>query len=269
MDYERESDGETGQQPDASGTPMTDGQSPPAEAEATATATDDAANAEATDTQGATEPPQSGSDAMPDLGTDADVMNDSFESREPAPPEWPAADLVGATDASTTEATDDSTASTEIAATYAAATDEPSDVGDDSDAPILEDATAASASAAAESPQSFIQADNVTLRQAGAQTIQASTVSVTQGGAGQVHADTVTVEQGGLGLARTKTLTLGSGASAFAVVADEATVEEGSNAFLVVSRSFNGDVQPTIDWRVAAAFGAGLGLVLSIFRRRR
>ena len=72
-----------------------------------------------------------------------------------------------------------------------------------------------------------------------------------------------------MGLARVENLTLGSGASAFAVVADQATVEEGSNAFLVVSQTLNGDVRPTIDWRGALAFGAGLGLVLSILRRIR
>ena len=72
-----------------------------------------------------------------------------------------------------------------------------------------------------------------------------------------------------MGLARVNNLKLGDGASAFAVLADEATVEEGSNAFLVVSRHVNGDVQTTVDWRAALAFGAGLGLVISILRRLR
>jgi len=79
----------------------------------------------------------------------------------------------------------------------------------------------------------------------------------------------MSIEQGGVGLARVKNLTLGAGSSAFAVVADQATVEEGSNTFLVVSRSFSGDVRPTIDWRGALAFGAALGFVLSLLRRRR
>jgi hypothetical protein len=279
VDYERDAGGDEGQQTDASEAPMTDGQPP---------MTDDLApmtDGQTTAEDAGTQAPEQAADANPsdasdDFGTDAGVMDESFENHESTPPEWPAADFAtaeaAAADGATSDApasSDDSTASAEIAATYAAATEEPSDLGDDSDAPILEDATpAASATIAAADeamPQSYIQADNVTLRQAGAQTIQASTVTVSQGGAGQVNADTVSVEQGGLGLARTKTLTLGAGASAFAVVADEATVQEGSNAFLVVSRTFNGDVQPTIDWRVAAAFGAGLGLALSILRRLR
>ena len=50
---------------------------------------------------------------------------------------------------------------------------------------------------------------------------------------------------------------------------DQATVDEGSNAFLVITKTLSGDVRPTIDWRGAMAFGAGLGLVLSILRRIR
>ncbi len=293
MDYERDAGGDGGQQPDASEIPM-DGQTPttgdevpttgdeaPATDAGMATAdetvrtdgtTADAPNVNADMPAAATQAETPATDDS-DFGADADVMNDSFENHEAAPPEWPAADFAASGDALEPDAnSDESTAATEIAATYAAATEEPSDVGDDSDAPILADATGDATTASAPdaaTPQSYIQADNVTLKQAGAQTIQASTVTVTQGGAGQVHADSVSVEQGGLGLARTKTLTLGTGASAFAVIADEATVEEGSQTFLVVSRTFNGDVQPTIDWRVAAAFGAGLGLALSILRRIR
>lgn len=176
------------------------------------------------------------------LGTDADVMDDSFNGG-PKPPEWPSADLDATSDAQAAEAA--------------------SEAYDDSDAPVVADAAA--------TPQmdAHIRADHVTLSQGGAQTIEAQSVKLSQGGAGQVRADEMTVEQGGVGLARVGNLKLGSGASAFAVLADEATVEEGSTTFLVVSRSLNGDVRPTIDWRTALAFGAGLGLALSILRRLR
>jgi hypothetical protein len=191
-----------------------------------------------------------------DFGSDADVMDDAFATRG-GPPEWPTADLVRSDEASSDSAPDQMAASTDIAAAYAAASDEPQDLGDDSDAPIEFDA------------DTTVRAEAVNLTQGGVQSIDATTVTLSQGGAGQVRADEMTVEQGGVGLARVGNLTLGNGASAFAVVADQATVEEGSSTFLVVSRSFTGDVKPTVDWRVAMAFGAGLGLVLSIFRRRR
>ena len=255
MDYERGSDSDLGDEPSASETP---------------------AQTTLTDTQSADSQPQ---DTQPpvwsderqspstDFGSDADVMNDAF-STSPAPPEWPAADLEPSRD----EGSDAETyASDAIAAAYTAAGDDAdddlgtADVADDSDAPVLEEAAAAAAASVA----GQIRADSVNVTQTGVQSIEAENVSLNQGGAGQVRAESMSVEQGGVGLARVGSLTLGTGASAFAVVADEATVEEGSNAFLVVSRTFNGDVQPTIDWRAALAFGAGLGLIVSIFRRRR
>jgi hypothetical protein len=254
VDYERGSDSEVGDEPGASETP----------AETTLTETESA------DAQPAEAPPAVWSDnaesPSPDFGSDADVMNDAF-STSPAPPEWPAVDLDPAQDEESAE----TYASDAIAAAYAAAGDDTDDelgdvdIADDSDAPVLEDAAAAAAAALA----GQVRAESVNVTETGVQSIEAANVSISQGGAGQVRAESMSVEQGGVGLARVGSLTLGTGASAFAVVADEATVEEGSNAFLVVSRKFNGDVQPTVDWRAALAFGAGLGLILSIFRRRR
>ena len=160
---------------------------------------------------------------------------------------WPAADLVGTAPAEETA-------------------EETADPGDDSDAPIeLGDASPAAPGALPD----HVHGETVNLKQGGVQTIDASTVTITQGGAGRVNSDTMTLDQSGVAIARTNTLTLGSGASAFAIVANHATVEEGANAFILVSRSFEGDVQPTIDWRTALGFGAGLGLVLAIIRRLR
>ena len=162
---------------------------------------------------------------------------------------WPAADLVGAASAGS-----------------ATADDEPEDAGDDSDAPIQMDDEGTVHTGTL--PQN-VRGETISLKQGGVQSIHASTVTVSQSGAARVHADSVTVEQSGLAIARTKTLTLGSGATAIAVVAEEAKVEEGANALILFARSFDGDVQPTIDWRSALAFGAGLGIVLSIIRRLR
>jgi hypothetical protein len=114
-----------------------------------------------------------------------------------------------------------------------------------------------------------VHGETVNIKQGGAQTVDATTVSINQGGAGRVNADTMTLDQSGVGIAHTNTLTLGSGSTAFAVFAKEATVEEGANALFLVARTFDGDVQPTVDWRSALAFGAGLGLVLAIIRRLR
>jgi hypothetical protein len=268
VEYERQP-GASGEEPnepatgESAGDLATSGQMPATETADQISESDEQTGDATRQTGDAT--PQAG-DATPstesssDLDTDADVVDDAFESA-PRPPEWPAADLVPSDDASVVgeTAATAAPASDEIAATYAAATAEPDDLGDDSDAPIqMDDAL----------PQ-HVRGDNVNLSQGGVQSIDASTVTLSQGGAGQVRADSMSVEMGGVGLARVSTLTLGNGASAFAVVADTATVEEGSNAFLVVTRSLSGNVRPTIDWRGALALGAGMGLVMSILRRLR
>jgi hypothetical protein len=214
---------------------------------------------------------QRGSDAEPGMpegdsaaeGSSEELASEALTADEnesiPTPPEWPAVDLSASRgDELTSGAADEPVAA-----------EEPDDAGDDSDAPVRVEADACEASEAAVATPGLLQAENVNLSQGGVQSVEASNVTLSQGGAGQVRAETMSVEQSGVGLARVSTLTLGSGASAFAVVADKATVEEGSNAFLVISRSFSGDTKPTIDWRGAMAFGAGLGLVISILRRIR
>ena len=228
MDYERQTDSAPGEMPSESATPAATGDE--SEVAAHQPPPDVTSTAEAAAGDAASASRAAADNAMSDLGSDADVLDDSFAAA-PKPPEWPAADLIAA-----------------------------NDMGDDSDAPVLTDATPVVAAAAS---------DHVELNQGGMQSITATSVTLSQGGAGQVHADEMHVSQSGVGLARVGNLTLGDGASAFAVVADQATVEEGSNAFLVVARSFSGDVRPTIDWRTAMAFGAGLGLVVSILRRLR
>src|SRR5690242_8957653 len=53
----------------------------------------DTSNAGADNEPAMAQPATPASDDSQDFGTDADVMNDSFESHEAAPPEWPAADF--------------------------------------------------------------------------------------------------------------------------------------------------------------------------------
>ncbi len=152
-----------------------------------------------------------------------------------------------------------------------AATGEPDD---DSDAPIRLDDLAPDAEAGAETVAvgpgtEPIRAESVSVYQSGAQSIEAATVSITQGGAAQVKADHLSVSQGGVALARAQQLTVQSESSAFAVYAENATVEEGANVFLLISPSVSGEVRPVLDWRAALAIGGGFALVLSILRRLR
>lgn len=113
-----------------------------------------------------------------------------------------------------------------------------------------------------------VRAEHVEISQGNASSIDATTVTLQQGGVGSIRATDVSVNQGGVGLARAGTLRMEGGASAFAVVADDATIGEGSNLFLLLARQASGDVRPMLDWRAAAAFGVGLGLAMRLLRRR-
>jgi hypothetical protein len=116
--------------------------------------------------------------------------------------------------------------------------------------------------------QDVVRADHVEISQGGAQSIEATTVSLTQGGAGRIQADEVSIHQGGAGLVQTDNLHLQEGSSAFAVLAGEANINEGANVFILFARSVSGEVRPVLDWRAAAALGAGFGVAVALFRRR-
>ena len=113
-----------------------------------------------------------------------------------------------------------------------------------------------------------VRADHVEISQGGASSVEATTVSLTQGGAGRIQAEEVTISQGGAGLVQTDSLKLEEGASAFAVLAGDATVSEGASVFMLLARSVSGSVRPVLDWRAAAAFGAGFGAAIALLRRR-
>ena len=144
---------------------------------------------------------------------------------------------------------------------------------DDSDAPVIdelgEDVRGAESVDIHNGGARDIDATTVSITQGGARDIDATTVTINQGGAAKVRADQLTVSQGGVALAQTDSVTLQQGGSAFAVIADEATLDPQSSVFLLIAGTTNGDVRPVIDWRAAAAFGAGFALVLGLMRRAR
>jgi hypothetical protein len=142
---------------------------------------------------------------------------------------------------------------------------------DDSDAPVsLGESVTAPVEENGHAPYTDygdVRAENVNISQGGARDVEATTVSITQGGAARVSAEQLTVSQGGVGMARTEQLEVNEGGSAFAVMADKATLEEGSNVFLLVAGQVDGDGRPVIDWRAALAAGVGFAAALSVIRR--
>ena len=113
-----------------------------------------------------------------------------------------------------------------------------------------------------------IRAERVEITQGGAGSIEADSVTLQQGGAARVNAREMSVSMGGVALARADSLRLESGASSFAVVSQQASVEEGASVFMLLARTVTGDVRPVLDWRAAAAFGLAFGLLLRLLRRR-
>ena len=152
------------------------------------------------------------------------------------------------------------------------ATDQPLSA-DDSDAPVMgvadADVRGADNVDIHNGGARDIDATTVSITQGGARDIEATTVTINQGGAANVRADELNVSQGGVGMARAERLTLQQGGSAFAVVAQDATLDPETNVFLLIAGSTRGDVRPVLDWRAAAALGAGFALALRMLRRVR
>lgn len=114
-----------------------------------------------------------------------------------------------------------------------------------------------------------IDATTVSITQGGARDIDATNVTINQGGAVRVRADELNISQGGVALARAEHLTVQEGGTAFAVIADNATLDPDTSVFLLIAGSTKGDVRPVMDWRAAAAFGAGFAFVVGLLRRVR
>ena len=128
-------------------------------------------------------------------------------------------------------------------------------------------------------------ADRVEVRLGGIGRLQAQDVAVKWGGVGTARADRITVDRGSVGAALTGDLRVSQG-MARTVVARDARLEQSfvrtliagrviaerpTGVFVMIARHVSGDIRPVLDWRGALAFGAALGVVVSLFRgvRRR
>jgi hypothetical protein len=148
--------------------------------------------------------------------------------------------------------------------------DQPSSA-DDSDAPVLDEADIQGAENVdiRSGGARDIDATSVSITQGGARDIDATTVTINQGGAATIRADDVDLSRSGAGVVRADHVTIQEGSSAFAVIADDATLESETSVFLLIAGSTQGEVNPVLDWRGAAALGAGFALVLGLLRRIR
>lgn len=129
---------------------------------------------------------------------------------------------------------------------------------------------------------SIVNASSVQIRQGGIANAQADDITVSMGGVALARADRVSVEMGGMGIsfAREAHLTQGAARSLIAqdvhvdqslvgtALAGRVTFNRPSGIFLLIAGRVEGPVQALLDWRGAIAFGAAVGLVVGLLRRR-
>ncbi len=111
-----------------------------------------------------------------------------------------------------------------------------------------------------------IEAGVVEITQGGAQTIEAENVSLSQAGAFTVESTTAEVSMSGVGFLTTDTVTLRSG-GAGVVIADTVKAESGSVIGVLFAGTIEGDPNVRVDFRAAAAAGAGFAVALFVLRR--
>jgi hypothetical protein len=123
--------------------------------------------------------------------------------------------------------------------------------------------------------------ERVELRLSAVGMVDAADISFAQGALGAARADNVVVEQGALGAALADRVEVSRGyarsilarqvqldsAAARVIVAADVTAERTAVMFLI-ARRVAGDVRVLLDWRGAVAFGAAVGLVMGLLRRR-
>ena len=129
---------------------------------------------------------------------------------------------------------------------------------------------------------SIVNATSVDIRQGGIANAQAEDIHVSMGGVALARADRVSVEMGGLGIAFAREANLTQG-GARTVIAQDVRVDQGligtafagkvtferpSGVFLLLAGKTEGPVKALLDWRGALAFGAAVGVIAGLLRRR-
>lgn len=129
---------------------------------------------------------------------------------------------------------------------------------------------------------SIVNATSVDIRQGGIANAQAEDIHVSMGGVALARADRVSVEMGGLGIAFAREAHLTQG-GARTVIAQDVRVDQGligtafagkvtferpSGVFLLLAGKTEGPVKALLDWRGALAFGAAMGAIVGLLRRR-
>jgi hypothetical protein len=126
-----------------------------------------------------------------------------------------------------------------------------------------------------------LEADRVDLRATAVGRVDASELTVAMGAVGAARADTVSVDKGAVGAVMANRVDVSRGyarsvlarqvqldrAAARIVVAADVRAERAAVMFLV-ARRVSGDVRVLFDWRGALAFGAVVGILVRVLRRR-
>jgi hypothetical protein len=127
-----------------------------------------------------------------------------------------------------------------------------------------------------------LEAERVDLRGSAVGRVDASELTVAMGAVGAARADSVSVDKGAVGAVMSDRVDVSRGyarsilarqvqldrAAARIIVAADVRAERTAVMFLV-ARRVSGDVRVLFDWRGALAFGAVVGVVLGVLRRRR
>ena len=112
----------------------------------------------------------------------------------------------------------------------------------------------------------LVEAESLEITQGGVQAAQTGSLTITQGGAMMVEADTADLSMSGAGLVSADKVDMKSAGAAVAI-ADTLVADEKTTIGFLFAGTIEGEPRVRVDARVAAAFGAGLGVALFVLRR--
>jgi hypothetical protein len=111
-----------------------------------------------------------------------------------------------------------------------------------------------------------VEAESIEITQGGVQAAQTGSLSITQGGAMIVEADSADLSMSGAGLLSADRVDMKS-AGAGVAIADTLVADDKTTIGFLFAGTIEGQPKVRVDARVAAAFGAGLGVALFVLRR--